>query len=219
MWKSYKVLFVAALGLAFMLGFTLTAADQAEASGVIVDQGDRGGVVWDVQHRLQQLGLYQIKMDGVFGSQTRQAVTQFQRQYGLPATGTVDLQTLRTLRANTFTADEIEMMAKLVYGEARGESFEGQVAVAAVVLNRVNSPKFPNTVKGVIFEPRAFTAVADGQYYQRPNRDAYRAVYHAIRGWDPSEGALYYFNPDVATSGWIWTRPQIKRIDKHIFAK
>ncbi|QZT35371.1 spore cortex-lytic enzyme [Caldalkalibacillus thermarum TA2.A1] len=208
-----------ALGFAIMLGMTLGDAHQAEASEAIVQQGDRGGVVWDVQHRLQQLGLYQLSMDGVYGSQTRQAVAQFQRQYGLPVTGSVDLKTLRTLRANTFTVDEIEMMAKLVYGEARGESFEGQVAVAAVVLNRLKSPKFPNTVKEVIFEPRAFTAVADGQYYQRPNRDAYRAVYHAIRGWDPSEGALYYFNPDVATSGWIWSRPQIKRIDNHIFAR
>ncbi|EGL83522.1 spore cortex-lytic enzyme [Caldalkalibacillus thermarum TA2.A1] len=215
----YKALLMTALGFAIMLGMTLGDAHQAEASEAIVQQGDRGGVVWDVQHRLQQLGLYQLSMDGVYGSQTRQAVAQFQRQYGLPVTGSVDLKTLRTLRANTFTVDEIEMMAKLVYGEARGESFEGQVAVAAVVLNRLKSPKFPNTVKEVIFEPRAFTAVADGQYYQRPNRDAYRAVYHAIRGWDPSEGALYYFNPDVATSGWIWSRPQIKRIDNHIFAR
>nr|WP_245001121.1 spore cortex-lytic enzyme [Caldalkalibacillus thermarum] len=219
MMNLYKALLMTALGFAIMLGMTLGDAHQAEASEAIVQQGDRGGVVWDVQHRLQQLGLYQLSMDGVYGSQTRQAVAQFQRQYGLPVTGSVDLKTLRTLRANTFTVDEIEMMAKLVYGEARGESFEGQVAVAAVVLNRLKSPKFPNTVKEVIFEPRAFTAVADGQYYQRPNRDAYRAVYHAIRGWDPSEGALYYFNPDVATSGWIWSRPQIKRIDNHIFAR
>ncbi|WP_188622985.1 spore cortex-lytic enzyme [Caldalkalibacillus thermarum] len=215
----YKVLLMTALGFAVVLGMTLGDVHQAEASEAIVQQGDRGGVVWDVQHRLQQLGLYQLNMDGIFGAQTRQAVAQFQRQYGLPVTGSVDLKTLRTLRANTFTVDEIEMMAKLVYGEARGESFEGQVAVAAVVLNRLKSPKFPNTVKEVIFEPRAFTAVADGQYYQRPNRDAYRAVYYAIRGWDPSEGALYYFNPDTATSGWIWSRPQIKRIGNHIFAR
>jgi len=110
-------------------------------------------------------------------------------------------------------------MSQAVYGEARGEAYIGQVAVAAVILNRVNSPTFPNTVSGVIFEPRAFTAVADGQIYMQPNETAKRAVIDAINGQDPTGHALYYFNPDTATSGWIWTRPQIKKIGKHIFCK
>ncbi|WP_050780666.1 cell wall hydrolase [Bacillus sp. m3-13] len=116
-----------------------------------------------------------------------------------------------------FSENDIQLMANAVYGEARGEPYEGQIAVAAVILNRINSPTFPNTVSGVIFEPLAFTAVADGQIWLTPNETAKRAVVDAINGMDPSEGATYYFNPDTATSGWIWGRPQIKRIGKHIF--
>ncbi|MCD8500497.1 MAG: cell wall hydrolase [Bacillaceae bacterium] len=118
-----------------------------------------------------------------------------------------------------FTENDIQIMAQAVYGEARGEPYIGQVAVAAVILNRINSPTFPNTASGVIFEPRAFTAVADGQIYLQPNETARRAVLDAINGQDPSGNAMYYFNPDTATSGWIWSRPQIKRIGKHIFCK
>lgn len=118
-----------------------------------------------------------------------------------------------------FSQNDIKLMANAVYGEARGEPYEGQVAVAAVILNRVRSDIFPNTVSGVIFEPRAFTAVADGQIWLTPNDRAEKAVLDAVNGWDPTGHALYYFNPDTATSGWIWTRPQIKKIGKHIFAK
>nr|WP_227936469.1 spore cortex-lytic enzyme [Alkalihalobacillus deserti] len=116
-----------------------------------------------------------------------------------------------------YSENDIQIMAQAVYGEARGESYVGQVAVAAVIINRVNSPTFPNTVSGVIFEPRAFTAVADGQIYMTPNETSRRAVLDAINGQDPTGNAIYYFNPDTATSGWIWSRPQIKKIGKHIF--
>ncbi|SHG64839.1 MULTISPECIES: spore cortex-lytic enzyme [Virgibacillus] len=118
-----------------------------------------------------------------------------------------------------YSQNDIQLMANAVHGEARGEPYVGQVAVAAVILNRVESATFPNTVSGVIFEPRAFTAVADGQIWLTPNETAKEAVLDAINGWDPSGNAIYYFNPDTATSGWIWTRPQIKKIGKHIFAK
>jgi N-acetylmuramoyl-L-alanine amidase len=120
---------------------------------------------------------------------------------------------------NGFSQNDIQLMANAVYGEARGEPYIGQVAVAAVILNRLNSPAFPNTVAGVIFEPGAFTAVADGQIWLTPDEEARKAVIDAINGWDPTGNALYYFNPDTATSGWIWTRPQIKQIGKHIFTK
>ncbi|WP_227395260.1 spore cortex-lytic enzyme [Jeotgalibacillus aurantiacus] len=116
-----------------------------------------------------------------------------------------------------YSKNDIQIMANAVYGEARGEPYEGQVAVAAVILNRIEDPAFPNTASGVIFEPLAFTAVADGQIWLTPNDQARRAVIDAINGWDPSENALYYFNPITATSEWIWTRPQIKQIGAHIF--
>ncbi|QAS50759.1 spore cortex-lytic enzyme [Halobacillus litoralis] len=118
-----------------------------------------------------------------------------------------------------YSQNDIQLMANAVYGEARGESYVGQVAVAAVILNRVNSASFPNSVSGVIFEPRAFTAVSDGQIWLEPNEQAKEAVLDAINGWDPSAQALYYFNPNTATSSWIWSRPQIKQIGKHIFCK
>jgi N-acetylmuramoyl-L-alanine amidase len=118
-----------------------------------------------------------------------------------------------------YSANDIQLMANAVYGESRGEPYVGQVAVAAVILNRVESASFPNTIAGVIFEPRAFTAVADGQIWLTPNETAEKAVRDALNGWDPTGGAIYYFNPNTATSGWIWSRPQIKQIGKHIFAK
>lgn len=118
-----------------------------------------------------------------------------------------------------FSQNDIQLMANAVHGEARGEPYNGQVAVAAVILNRVNSPAFPNTVAGVIFEPRAFTAVADGQIWLEPNPTSKKAVMDAINGWDPTGNAIYYFNPDTATSAWIWSRPQIKQIGKHIFCR
>jgi N-acetylmuramoyl-L-alanine amidase len=116
-----------------------------------------------------------------------------------------------------YSENDIRLMSNAVYGEARGEPYIGQVAVAAVIINRVENPSFPNTVAGVIFEPRAFTAVADGQIYLTPNKQARKAVMDALNGWDPTGEAIYYFNPDTATSGWIWGRPQIKKIGKHIF--
>lgn len=120
-------------------------------------------------------------------------------------------------KSNNISDNDIRLMANAVYGEARGEPYEGQVAVAAVILNRVKSPNFPDTPSGVIFQPGAFTAVADGQIWLTPNDTARRAVLDAINGWDPTGGCLYYFNPETATSKWIWTRPQVKKIGKHIF--
>ncbi|MEC0183327.1 spore cortex-lytic enzyme [Paenibacillus peoriae] len=121
--------------------------------------------------------------------------------------------------ANTMglSENDLKIMANAVYGESRGEPFEGQVAVAAVILNRVKSPSFPNTPSGVIFQPGAFTAVADGQIWLTPNETAQKAVRQALNGWDPSGGCIYYFNPKTATSKWIWSRPQVKTIGEHIF--
>jgi N-acetylmuramoyl-L-alanine amidase len=122
-----------------------------------------------------------------------------------------------TKTTNPFSAEDLKILARTVYGEARGEPYIGQVAVAAVVLNRIENPAFPNTISGVVFQPGAFTAVDDGQIWLEPNGGAYKAVNDALNGWDPADGALYYFNPVTATSKWIWSRPQIKQIGKHIF--
>ncbi|ALC81437.1 MULTISPECIES: spore cortex-lytic enzyme [Bacillus] len=122
-------------------------------------------------------------------------------------------------RAGGYSQNDIRLLSQAVYGEARGEPYDGQVAIAAVILNRLDSPNFPDTISGVIFEPLAFTAVADGQIYMEPDKTAKEAVMDAINGWDPSENATYYFNPDTATNPWIWGRPQIKRIGKHIFCE
>ncbi|ELK43683.1 spore cortex-lytic enzyme [Brevibacillus agri] len=124
-----------------------------------------------------------------------------------------------TYHAANISANDLRLMANAVYGEARGEPYIGQVAVAAVILNRTKNPAFPNTPAGVIFEPRAFTAVADGQIWLTPNEQSKKAVNDALKGWDPTGGAIYYFNPDTATSGWIWSRPQIKKIGRHIFCR
>ncbi|WP_349410801.1 spore cortex-lytic enzyme [Pseudalkalibacillus sp. SCS-8] len=118
-----------------------------------------------------------------------------------------------------YSENDLQLMANAVYGEARGEPYVGQVAVAAVILNRIESTSFPNTISGVIFEPGAFTAVADGQIWLTPNEKAKKAVQDALNGWDPTDGSIYYFNPNTATSGWIWTRSQVTQIGKHIFAK
>lgn len=193
--------------------------------------GQRGGYVWEMQNRLRFLGYYSGKIDGVYGWKTLRAVRNFQSQFGLRVDGLVGPKTKAKLWLATrnwrgggagqggFSTYDIEMMARAVHGEARGEPYIGKVAVAAVILNRVESAKFPSTPASVIFQPGAFTAVADGQIWITPDATSYQAVRDAINGWDPSSGALYYFNPVTATSKWIWTRPQIKRIGKHIFTR
>lgn len=226
----------------------------------VIQRGATGDDVIELQSRLQYIGFYTGKIDGVFGWGTYWALRNFQSDFGLPIDGLAGTKTKEKLASVTkfnqsyvheqlkkgesfthygddyqstgnevnsdkpasnqpagFSATDIKYMANAVHGEARGEPYEGQVAVAAVILNRLNSPSFPNTIYGVIFEPRAFTAVADGQIWLEPNETAEKAVLDAINGWDPTGNALYYFNPDTATSAWIWTRPQIKQIGRHIF--
>ncbi|MCF6137321.1 spore cortex-lytic enzyme [Pseudalkalibacillus berkeleyi] len=214
--KVTKLLFAMMLTVGTVVSLP---TEKANAHSKTVQIGDRYGQVWNLQHRLQQLGLYQSKIDGIFGPKTKSAVKRFQSNIGIKVDGIAGHQTMTKLVNATLSKNEIQMMAQMVHGEARGEPFKGKVAVASVILNRVDSSKFPNSVDKVLFDSRAFTAVADGQYNMEPNDDAYRAVYHAIKGWDPSKGATFYFNPNTATSDWIWSREQITQIGKHIFAK
>lgn len=204
----------------------------------ILVKGKTGGDVYELQGRLKYLGYYKGKIDGIFGWGTYWAVRNFQYKFGLKVDGVVGSKTklklwqatknwkptaakktVRTYSSGQFSENDLKLMANAVYGEARGESYIGQVAVAAVILNRIKNSAFPNTPSGVIFEPGAFTAVADGQIWLTPNANAKKAVRDAVAGWDPSGGAIYYFNPNTATSAWIWSRPQIKRIGKHIFCR
>nr|WP_230415437.1 spore cortex-lytic enzyme [Paenibacillus allorhizosphaerae] len=193
--------------------------DHASAAAATLKQGSASGDVWDVQYRLKVLGYYEQPLDGKYGANTTSAVRRFQQNYGLPADGIVGDRTWAMLKKFSLSQTEMDMMARIIYSEARGESYTGQVAVGAVVMNRIQSSLFPNTIQGVIFQSRAFTAVDDGQYWLTPNRTAYLAAFDAVRGWDPTGNALYYFNPDTATSAWIWSRPQTVQIGKHIFAK
>lgn len=196
--------------------FSLTVVPASAAPTLRMGSGSSD--VWDLQYRLQVIGHYNDHVDGKFGRKTAQAVRDFQRHYGLFVDGIVGKQTWSILKRHSANFNEMKLLARAVYSEARGEPYEGQVAVAAVIMNRLQSSDFPNTIAGVIFQPRAFTAVDDGQFWLEPNATAYAAVYDALRGWDPTRGALYYFNPDTATSKWIWSRPQIDKIGRHIFA-
>lgn len=207
----------------------------------ILKVGAKGGDVYELQGRLKFLGFYTGAVDGDFGWRTYWAVRNFQYEFGLKIDGIVGQQTKYKLwkatqkwkpeytntantqknppkvSAGSYTQKDIQLMANAVHGEARGEPYIGKVAVAAVIINRTKSPSWPNTPAAVIFEPGAFTAVSDGQIWLTPDAESKRAVQDAINGWDPTDGAVYYFNPNTATSAWIWTRPQIKKIGNHIF--
>ena len=198
------------------------------ASSMIVKYGSKGTEVKTVQTKLKNWGYYKGKVDGIFGWKTRTSVIVFQKKHGLKADGIVGAATSKALgipakkaktatRGNVTRSNELNTLARAINGEARGEPYIGQVAVAAVILNRVDNPKFPNTIAGVIYQPGAFTAVADGQMNLEPNDSARKAAQDALNGWDPSGGAMYYFNPAKATSKWIWSRPLIKIIGKHYF--
>ena len=178
-----------------------------------------------VQTKLKRWGYYTGVVDGVYGPKTKAAVKSFQTKNGLTADGIVGPKTAAALgmslsssSTNTQTSGDLYNLAKCIYAEARGEPYAGQVAVGAVILNRVKSSKFPNSVYGVIYQPYAFTCVSDGQINLEPNQTAYNAARDAMNGWDPSYGALYYYNPQTATSSWIWSRKILVTIGKHNFA-
>lgn len=214
-----------------------------------VRYGAASSDVYELQGRLKYLGFYAGKVDGIYGWRTLKSVKWFQGEFGLKADGIVAGKTKLKLWEATknwrptgayrqeavsgakaapgstasshpgISENDIKIMSNAVFGESRGEPYRGQVAVAAVILNRVGDSNFPTSVSGVIFQPGAFTAVADGQIWLTPNDTARRAVQDAINGVDPTNGCTYYFNPVTATSKWIWSRPQVMKIGKHIFCK
>jgi N-acetylmuramoyl-L-alanine amidase len=215
------------------------------APAAVIKQGSSGSEVREVQRRLKLWGYYKGSVDGVFGAGTRSAVIAFQKKNGLKADGVVGKSTYKALgmtnsynilaggasqnggnSANSgnsgnvggYSSSDVYLLAKTIYAEGRGEPYTGQVAIGAVILNRIRSEDFPNTVSGVVYQKHAFTAVSDGQINLTPNETAMRAAKDAINGWDPTGGALYYYNPAVATSAWIFDRQTVTVIGKHVFA-
>ena len=200
------------------------------ASADLYKRGSSGDMVREIQTRLKNWGYYSGAVDGVYGSGTEEAVRLFQRKNGLSVDGQVGNQTLAALgitpsssgssgNAGNQTASDSDLylLARVISAEARGEPYNGQVAVGAVILNRIKHPSFPNTLSGVIYQTDAFTCMVDGQFDQPISETSYRAAQDALNGVDPSGGAIYYFNPDTATSAWIWSRPLIVQIGKHRF--
>lgn len=206
-----------AIALLFALNITIICIGQANAD---YRQGSTGSVVRQIQSKLSQWGYYNYDIDGIYGSRTTAAVRSFQRANGLTDDGITGTQTLAAMgiRGSASAQDNnVNLLARLISAEARGEPYSGQVAVGAVVLNRVEHPSFPNSISGVIYQSGAFSCVTDGQFNQPVEDSAYRAARDAINGWDPSGRAIYYFNPAKATNSWIWSRPLIVQIGKHRF--
>lgn len=211
----------AAIVIAMMMLLSLRGANG------IVYWGQQGEMVSRVQQKLKQYGYFSGAVDGLFGQKTYDAVVWFQKKNGLKADGVVGNATAAALGIAmndggsvqaAATESESYLLARLVHGEARGEPYTGKVAVAAVVLNRVRSASFPNTISGVIFENGAFDCVYDGQLWLTPDSESIRAANDALAGWDPTGGCMYYYNPATATSSWIWTREVRLNIGAHAFA-
>ena len=215
---SFALLLLIALGV--------FAARMWQTTDVLSKQGSRGNEVRQIQQKLKNWGYYFGEVDGIFGVQTKKAVMDFQRKNGLAVDGIAGNATLRamgiyssqqTSGSGGYLDSDIALLANIISAEARGEPFEGQVAVGAVVLNRVEHPSFPDTLPGVVYQPGAFTAITDGQINVAVAESARKAAREALAGSDPSGGALYYYNPDKTSNKWIRTRPVIKRIGAHLF--
>ncbi len=211
--------------LAFLivgLAFPLLSAEAA------IKRGSRGDDVTAVQKKLKQWGYYDGAIDGVFGAATERAVRWFQQKNGLTVDGVVGPQTAAAMGLNLSSivssstkpaSGDVYLLAQCIYSEARGEPYKGQVAVGAVVLNRVKNSSFPNSIAGVIYQRGAFSAVDDGQINLTPNDSALKAAKDAMNGWDPTGGCLYYYNPAKTTNRWIRSRPIVVRIGNHVFCK
>ncbi len=220
------------LGLAFFF-LLLIAGGFALAQTGALFYGSTGPEVTRLQERLQNWGYFQGTVDGNFGKTTFDAVQQFQQQNGITATGTVDTATRNALglendedmepayspTKGVTVSDDVMLLSRIINAEAKGEPYLGKVAVGAVILNRVESPLFPNTLSGVLFQPGAFQAVSNGTIWSQPDEASVKAANNALSGWDPSYGCLYFWNPATSTSGWIWSKVPVMRVGEHVFAR
>ena len=225
--KSKKIILITTILFAIttIIFLIFSKNDEVEA---LSKYGSRGDEVIQIQTKLKRWGYYNGNIDGIYGTQTLEAVKYFQRKNGLTVDGIAGPATLAAMgitsssssgSSSSTNSNDLNLLSRVVYAEARGEPYEGQVAVAAVTLNRVKSSSFPNTLAGVVYQSGAYDAVADGQINLTPNSTAKKAAQDAMNGWDPSYGALYYFNPATATNKWIWSRPMTVTIGKHRFCK
>ena len=212
------------LGLAVVFAVNIIVILLAQnALAASYKRGSTGSVVTQIQQKLSAWGYYDGAVDGVYGSKTEAAVSWFQEKNGLSVDGKAGTQTLNAMGISTAglvessTSGDVALLARLISAEARGESYEGQVAVGAVVMNRIAHPAFPNTLSGVIYQKGAFSCLDDGQFDQPVAQSAYQAARDAMNGYDPTGGAIYYFNPATATSKWIWSRPLLVTIGSHRF--
>lgn len=222
---SITIVFVITCALVLFVGVPIqvNAEQETAVEAVVLKKGSTGSTVKTLQTKLKNWGYYTGTVDGIYGTQTVEAVKYFQRRNGLTADGIVGKKTAAaigitlTSSGSGYSNSDTYLLARAIYGEARGEPYIGQVAVAAVILNRVKDSRFPNTVSGVIYQKNAFTCVSDGQINLTPNQTAIKAAKDALSGWDPTNGCLYYYNPSTATSSWIWTREVRLKIGEHNF--
>jgi len=227
--KQSKVFRIMAVSLALCL--ILSAASYAALGDRTLSQGSKGSEVKDLQKRLTQIGYQLGKVDGIYGKATKAAVERFQKNRGLKVDGLAGEETIKELKRLTGESktasgkkiglqnNDIQLLARCIHSEGRGEPYIGQVAIGACVMNRIKSSSFPNSVAGVIYQPKAFSAVDDGQINLQPDETSIKAAREAMNGSDPTGGAIYYFNPAKTKNKYIWSRPQIKTIGKHIFAR
>lgn len=225
--KNIILIVILIISIVSYLSYNIFFREDTNSSYALSKYGSRSDEVRQIQTKLKRWGYYSGNVDGIYGSQTLSAVKWFQSKNGLAVDGIAGPKTLAamgiysssTTNSTTNSSSDLNLLARLVYAEARGEPYTGQVAVASVVLNRVKSSSFPNSVAGVIYQSGAFDVVSDGQINLTPNSTAKKAAQDAINGWDPSYGAIYYFNPNTATSKWIWSRPLTVVIGNHRFCK
>lgn len=216
--KNPKLTVTLSVILVIVLAFAMSAESLSK-------MGSRGTEVRNIQTRLKNWGYYSGTVDGIYGTKTRDAVKKFQKANGLTVDGIAGKATLEKIGLPTgsssggsgYSSSDYYLLARLISAEARGEPYIGQVAVGAVVMNRTAHPSFPDTVAGVIYQKGAFSCLYDGQFDKPVSDSAYSAARDALNGYDPSGGAIYYFNPKTATSSWIWSRPLIKVIGNHRF--
>ncbi len=224
--KSWQIFII--ILLAFTMTFIFHCADETyknNSIGVLSQLGSRGDEVRNIQKKLKQLGYYTGTVDGIYGTGTKSAVIKFQKNCGIAADGIAGPKTLLYLGLDsssassnsTYSSNDVYLLAKVIAGEARGESYTGQVAVGAVILNRVKHPSFPNTISGVIYQKGAFDCVTDSNWKVEPSSTAKKAAQAAINGWDPSGGAIYYYNPAKTSNKWMLSRTVITVIGSHRF--